>query len=416
MVDRFAIKIKNRTIGEIITKKRDLSGSVNLESIKLPIQINFPENYVMNFQSGGSCFTYHNFKTPICLDNQLGYAVSLVITAGHCVSDPITFENHFGMGFCGFNKNNFPCRVLFLKNFMRGFAEELVSSNNFPYCLPGDIAVLVLLSQDPDFRPFAYEKKTELTSSQEQPCLVSGFPSYSNPDFECMYPYESNDLEATKTQVKTAFYNFDKLICSEGTYKESGYLLEITCSTYSGMSGSPILSSNKLVGVFCGGPPMPGQREALQVCSLIHQKRGLEAYRILESCIIYDSYYTDRIFHKIFEDIHTKLLICIILKKTNVSPVETLKPAYEIINKFSDNEIRDLKIFLKGDIISKLLDVIRRAVVLVNNNSDLTFNIGISIKHPAFRALDLIINNSENLDNRLYSSYELRQALLNRIS
>jgi hypothetical protein len=73
--------MKNRAIGEIGTKK-EISRSANLESIKLPIPINFPENYIINFQSGGSYFTYHNFKTFIGLDNQLGYPTSLVITAG----------------------------------------------------------------------------------------------------------------------------------------------------------------------------------------------------------------------------------------------------------------------------------------------------------------------------------------------
>ena len=108
------------------------------------------------------------------------------------------------------------------------------------------------------------------------------------------YRYENN----TKLS-KRAFYKFNQLVCSEGTFIESNYLIEATSSTYAGMSGSPIVSNNKLIDTFFGEPPMPDQRVILSKRCFLLKDSPIEVYKGLKCCITYDICYTKPIL-KIF--------------------------------------------------------------------------------------------------------------------
>ena len=299
---------------------------------------------------------------------------------------------------------------------MKLYPEELPSSNSFSYCLSGDLCLLALISSDPGIKLdcFAVEDKRENLNQSKG--YICGYPCYSDLNFTSMYPYESTDLEAAKNQVKEAFFHFEKLVCSEGLVNQTGHLIEISASTYSGMSGSPIVVNNKLIGLFCGGPPLPGQREALLLARMIKADQALEGYYLLQNCIQYDIHYKTPIFTVIANDLETQLLFCIIFKSKNISPVAELRNVYEYMeNNLPESSQDSEKSLLKSFFISKLFDFILNSPSYIINTSILVFNTGISILHPAFKAINNVIKNCEKLEDRAYHSHFFRQQLLENI-
>ena len=91
-------------------------------------------------------------------------------------------------------------------------------------------------------------------------CFVAGYPSgfFSNTLYN--YPF-TNNIDDAMLNLENIFKNSTGLICSPGQVKWSGQIIEIACSTCKGMSGSPILQNNSIIGVFVGGPTLFGQRE-----------------------------------------------------------------------------------------------------------------------------------------------------------
>ena len=416
MDDRYSLKMKNRSIGEIITIKNHSPALINLDSIYLPDDISYLKNYVIHLKSEGTCFVYHTFKQPIFISNLNAYALCLLLTAGHCVCDVLTLEHYFVREYCDLNKNDSSYQAMYIANFMEAFPQELISSNSFSYCLPGDVAILALISADINAKFNFYPKAEEIDCSINNSCSVSGFPSYSDSTFTFMYPHMITDMETTRNQVKAAFYNFNQLVCSEGTFIESNYLLEVTSSTYVGMSGSPIVSNNKLIGIFCGGPPMPGQREVLLIAAFLLKDNPIEAYNGLKSCIPYDIYYTEPIFQNLLDNFSVCLLISLMCKNKGILNAPELAFFDEFIKKkIHDSELGAKIVKLKSAIILSLFSLIRSTVLLIKDRRCLSFNIGISTKHPAFQAIDKVIENSEKLKDKPYCSFSFREHLLNGI-
>ena len=416
MGDNFQLIMKSRRIGEIITKRTDGSGLVNLEGIKQASLINFPENYALCLQSGGTAFNYHILAKPIFLEDLNGFAVSVVLTAGHCACDALSLKNTFWTENCGFSKKNWSLKVLYLTSFMKAYPEELSCSNNFSYCLSGDLSLLALISSDPGINLDCFAVENKIESLNESKGYVCGYPCYTDSNFMSMYPHEFTDLEVAKNKVKEAFFNFDTLVCSEGSIKQTGHLIEISASAYSGMSGSPIVVNNKLIGIFCGGPPLPGQREALLLARMIEADQGLEGYYLLQKCIQYDSHYKTPIFTDIANNFETQLLFCLLFNFKGESSVPELKNVYEYVkNNLSESSQDSERSLLKSFFISKLFDFVYNSPSYITNTSMLVFNTGISIYHPAFKAINNVLNNCEKLEDRAYHSYYFRKQLLENI-
>ena len=231
-----------------------------------------------------------------------------------------------------------------------------------------------------------------------------------------MYPHEFIDLETAKNEVKKAFFNFETLVCSEGVVNQAGHLIEITASTYSGMSGSPIVVNNKLIGLFCGGPPLPGQREALLIARMIEEDKGLQAYHLLQQCIQYDIYYKTPIFMNFANNFDSKLLFCLIFKSKSIDPVSELTTVSEYIDSnLSKSSWDSSKKLLKNFLISELFDFVLNAASYITNSLMLVFNTGISIHHPAFKAIDNLVKNCEKLEDRAYYSFDFREQLIDNI-
>ena len=126
----------------------------------------------------------------------------------------------------------------------------------FEYFLPGDIALLLLFSNNQiDLNYYPISQDINLNES----CFVSGY-SKRPEDLLCCCPQLDIDDDYS-IKIIEAFHDFDKLVYAEGKVKScSNLIVDIECSTTNGMSGSPIVMNSKFIGVYVGGPPLPGQR------------------------------------------------------------------------------------------------------------------------------------------------------------
>jgi hypothetical protein len=410
----FRYKMIRYGIGEVILKSKD-TGLLKLEKIYSARDKNFPRNSVLQLRANGTDFVCHNFEIPIYIQDLQQYAISLLLTAAHCVSNPVTMIENEDIFECGFQVNNMNLKAIYLTSFLDKFPQQLISSNGWSYCLNGDIAILVLLSEDSSLSPHVFELESENTSSSNASLsFICGFPDLSDAVFDFMHSYNTPDPNTVKDQVKSAFYYGQELIISEGQARESNDLIEISCSSYVGMSGSPIISSNKIQGVFVGGPPMPGQIEALQISRLIENECPLEANTLLQDCIVFDQYYNKPLFYKIYEKPQTKFLICFILNKKNIPPPNQLKNLYNLAMEKIKNK-KDLKRKierLKICVIANLVKLTYLMTSSIKNKELLSFNTGIKLSPQVTESLKKIIQNSKKFLQTSPNSMELTEELL----
>jgi hypothetical protein len=417
MGEKLLINLMARNgIGEVILKTQD-TGLLKLDEIYLGKNKGVPQNYVLNFSRGGTGFIYYNFPKSIYLVDLKMYAVSLVITAAHCICNPVTAEPEVQIVDCGFQKKKINLKAMYLTEFISKYFHPLASSNNFYYCLPGDLALMILLSKKKSLSLDIIEPEDRnFNLSNPNSYLVCGFPDLIDSPFCFMYPYEIPDKINAKKEIRAAFYEGEELICSEGQGKKVDNLIEIYCSSYSGMSGSPILCNNKLIGVFLGGPPLPGQFQALSLAKLINEEKPLEAYELLENCIKLDDHYSEQLFNDVYNNISTKILISLLLEQKFIKPSNKLKnycqDSTKIINKKGLREKLIILRDLKKSITCRLLDITYDILRHIKNKSLLAFNVGISITHPAFTHINKIVSNSRNLLDKHYDSFTFCQELL----
>ena len=146
------------------------------------------------------------------------------------------------------------CDAYFLKSYIANYPEELVSNRRgYEYCLPGDVAILVLTSKN-DLPLRAYDLYFGDRPNNGN-CFVSGYPKrppyikYCCPQLRCD--------KKLKKKFERAFHGFKRIVYAEGEIVSCDKLIEVSCSTTNGMSGSPVVFDFKAVGVFVGGLPYP---------------------------------------------------------------------------------------------------------------------------------------------------------------
>jgi hypothetical protein len=111
-------------------------------------------------------------------------------------------------------------------------------------------------------------------------------------------------LESVEDEANLIFCGFDNIVHAKGRIEcvKNG-LIEISCSDNSGMSGSPIISQEKVVGVYVEGPLIPGQRECVKILQrLWKQENPLEIMQDIRNLILFDSYFADAIFYQFVEN------------------------------------------------------------------------------------------------------------------
>lgn len=132
------------------------------------------------------------------------------------------------------------------------------------YCLPGDLAILLVEVKLGIANP--YELATANDIKLYAPCVISGYPCEPVNSNYCFPQLEGSDSTLIKKAAFSIFYGFNSKVYAKGRI-ESGRnrLIEISCSTTNGMSGSPIISEGKVIGVYVGGLHIPGQRECIKI-------------------------------------------------------------------------------------------------------------------------------------------------------
>lgn len=236
------------------------------------------KNAIFKFQDEGTGFLISILEIQI---DRVSKKFGLLLTAAHVVIDIATGKP---------KKNEFLCELngrletaFFLKEFLNsGTDEHLSNTTMFPYCLPGDVAVLLITLENCNASMF-YEPIKESSLATGMKCYIPGFPAMPpNPKYCIPNLNQTNDELANIISV--IFNNFSGIAFSHGSViDENGTILEIDCSTTCGMSGSPIVSHGKYIGVYVGGPALPGQKELIDIIKTTGANQYTKAFQILKS-------------------------------------------------------------------------------------------------------------------------------------
>ena len=114
--------------------------------------------------------------------------------------------------------------------------------------------------------------------------LIAGFPSDPEKFEYCCPSLKRSPKDQLRSEINKAFHDFNTLVYSTGSIlAKSEELLDIDCAGTNGMSGGPIMRKRKLIGVYVGGPPLPGQYQLFLINQLLENNQFSEAYSNLSS-------------------------------------------------------------------------------------------------------------------------------------
>ena len=239
-----------------------------------------PKALVVKFDRGGSGFVIKRFPHPIRIDKR--FIIGIIITACHVVCDTSSLLPDYKFFQCSIDGAGF--EALFFTSFMKEFNEPMYSftSKHF-FVYPGDAALLFLISK----------KKFKLNELKiAQPCeikisddiIIAGYPvKPENLSYCCPLLRKKKGAERDRI-IREAFHNFEHLVYSSGNIVgKSDSLIDIYCASTNGMSGGPIIANNKIVGVYLGGPPLPGQYHLYYINQLVRARDFASAYTTLKA-------------------------------------------------------------------------------------------------------------------------------------
>ena len=265
---------------DIAMRSRFLTGRFDPNSVTKVLE---PEHELLNrcigeISTTGTCFIFSKPRYDIVING--GKVLAFGLTNFHVMYDMhtnkkkehlfITFKHQPG------KELSYSCEALLEFHSIMSEVQTSVTTG-MPYCYPNDIAIVVI------YKHLGYRQERfdiencveldELLIASEEECMstssifVCGYPK--NADLKYVLP-GAESISDAENMILLGFHNFVGKVISEGTIRvtESG-LAEIEASTTTGMSGSPILSANwpdsKVVGIYCGGPPLGGQRELIEI-------------------------------------------------------------------------------------------------------------------------------------------------------
>ena len=364
--------------GDVLLTQRSESGVLILknEPRDCPCSGSIPGTTV-KFCSGGSGFLV---STRQSLRIGSTFIPGLILTAAHVVCDVLTnqpTEDYFWVEL----ENGKVRRAFFLKSYLADYPEELVSrTTGCEYCLPGDVAILVLTSED-DLSLNSYDLYIG-DRPTEGNCFVSGYPERSRYINYC--PQLRCDKESKK-KIERAFHGFKKIVYAEGEIEFCNNLIEVSCSTTNGMSGSPVVFGSKAIGVYVGGPPLPGQRLLLMLQKMIKEGKIQEAYDKRNELLNYETFYPPNFFDKLIYKIEK----CYFTSK---------------------DKLRNKKKLL----IKKLDSKLSKCVLTSKNKEVFITNTGISVFHPLFQDLARRINLFQSLYTNMFNSIDEVLTYLNK--
>lgn len=337
---------------------------------------------VFKFENGGTGFLISISEIQI---NGIAKKLGLLLTAAHVVLDLKE----------GQRKNHvFPCRLLekyrekaYLLNEFASCTtfDHLCSTTNFLYCMPGDVAIL-LVTLDNCKSPEYFEPLDHSSIISHMKCFISGFPKTVR-NLEYYIPNKNlSDIQANDIANKI-FNNFSGMVHSHGlVINENDTLVEISCSATNGMSGSPIVCQGKYIGVYVGGPALPGQKELVDSMKLAVAGDYNQAYNILKSTVCYDRFYEHTTFSYFLKD-HESIFTDLCAKdrlKIELSVHEKKK-----IKKLKKNtQLKEFEIQRFLELSSLFLHML---ICVYKDKLNFSANLGISYKNKVFRQVDLYV-------------------------
>ena len=287
-----------------------------------------------------------------------------------------------------------------------------------PYCLPNDLCLILIIDlydQGSVLQEIQMCNEEELVGVND--IIVSGFPvktdsRYILPDCDQVQDYE--------TKINSGFHFFVNQVISEGTMEitDTG-LAELKVSATSGMSGSPILAKIgtilKYVGIYCGGPPLEGQRLLMEMLDCINNDCNEGAIMLFNQLPFQGSDLFPTCSE--FENLQKEFLKCMVLRGAIQHEVleSTHIPTYM-------NMIDHIERFGKPDCVASNLVTLQcsiktmlfATVKLYTDKTKLSFNSGISMNTTAFavvkraieifKTLDGVYENESDIEKRIRES------------
>lgn len=214
----------------------------------------------------------------------------------------------------------------------------------------------------------------------DMPCYISGFPQESKNLNYCILN-KTYSREQLKIIADDIFCEFRVLIFSNGTViNENETLVEISCSTTTGISGSPIINHGRYIGIYVGGSALPGQKELEDSMKLVIEGEYAQAISVLKSTVCYNSYYDYDIFSRYLEVSYVKFIELYAKYKSNAELSDLDK--INIMLLIEDTDSRDDQI--EGFLLT-CNEFVCELVRKYKNRLNYSANLGISYKNDVFK-------------------------------
>ena len=327
-------------------------------------------NTIVEFRCGGT-----GFLIASALNTQVGsfYILGLVLTAAHVVCKIGTLQPK-SSEFQVLLENGSRCLAYFIRSYVHDYPHDMLSEvRKLHYCLPGDVAILLLVSKKPELVNH-YPLANQMTRGSH--CFVSGYPQRPD-DLAYCFP-EGKDRTDLETIVEQAFNSFHGIVHSEGEIiGMSETLIDISCSTTSGMSGGAVVSESEIVGVYVGGPPIEGQRELLQALHSVENDEIRTVYNNIQNFKDLDIHFTENIFERKLVD------------PIEQCYAEAVKPRNSKNNNYPN---------IKSRLIREMYDMLYTCVTHYKTPKEFSTNTAVSIQHLLFEDVRDKVNKFQTLD------------------
>ena len=373
----FRIRMKRYGTCEVALRKKVPGGLFIDKQTKFPSAVNLPENLVLKLESGGTAFVFQRLPDPIEVESTGFYGVGFALSAAHVACNAHTYNRLWKMKACEFEGKSQGLFLLYLSSFLKKFPEVLSTKSGTPYCLPGNIGVFLILSPIKLIDLADVKVDYECNISPGTKCTVSGFPLFDGRSVKYAYPFENDPLKAFD-RLSSVFHGGNRLVCSTGKVLNCGQVLELSCTSMNGMSGSPALSGGKIVGVLVGGTALPGQYELIRSAQFAKMKYCADAWTSYKRFLEYKSLYltpsTD------FSEEILEIFALLFLEENQ--PIPSDLPNLDECNiSRLKNEIVDPALFLSDFLCEKSCDL----MFLWPKKDELSYNIAIPSSNICIR-------------------------------
>ena len=368
----FINKMRLSTIGEVALPEKNPVGIgyINKPGKKIE-ETTIPRHFVVNISNCGTGFILRRINPTLITEYGM-YALALVVTAAHVIFDVIDkSKNNLDTRKCRVDGIDADFHALILKNYNEKYPGDALSANGISFCAgEGDLALLLLLSKSYlfSFNELNFDYGSYSIGNE---CCVAGYPhgALLNPMYN--YPFANNTQEAIKS-LSEIFIETDKVIVSQGHIKWLGTIVEVACSTCSGMSGSPVIYNNSIIGVFVGGPALKGQRELFRAAKELFSNNIIDSFNHFNNFLRYrDLYQPDTIIDELCD------FYSLILK----SPI--LNISQDLKTDATNSIFKKQKSFVIENLISKISSM----VISINEKTELSHNSALNIGCPAFQEI-----------------------------